>query len=234
MALSDNLQGWWCPSLDTAGNGTTTLTDLSGNGNNGTLTNMDAATDWVADTDNGGVRALDFDGINDYVRVSDPGSPSNVSVSMWVYLRSNVGRQTVADRKFADIRYVAADGNFYTAVSSVEYSFGSIVVDAWCHLVVTVEGTTLKQYLNGALVATHTSIGDSSTTEDLLFGNNFASSEAADCRLDNMALYDRVLTAAEVTQLYNGGRSFNLLPTGATIVPQLLLRRRRLFGGFII
>ena len=34
----------WIPSLDTAGNGTTTLTDLVGS-NNGTLTNMDAATD---------------------------------------------------------------------------------------------------------------------------------------------------------------------------------------------
>ena len=33
----------WIPSLDTAGNGTTTLTDLVGS-NNGTLTNMDAAT----------------------------------------------------------------------------------------------------------------------------------------------------------------------------------------------
>ena len=50
MALTDGLQGWWCPSLDDAGNGTTTLTDLSGNGNHGTLTNMDPATDWVADT----------------------------------------------------------------------------------------------------------------------------------------------------------------------------------------
>lgn len=77
---------WWCPSLDTAGNGTTTLTDLSASGYNGTLTNMDAATDWVADTDSGGVRALDFDGSNDYVTGLSTAvqSLSVASVCYWV------------------------------------------------------------------------------------------------------------------------------------------------------
>ena len=77
---------WWCPSLDTAGNGTTTLTDLSSSGYNGTLTNMDAATDWVADTGSGGVRALDFDGSNDYVTGLSTAvqSLSVASVSFWV------------------------------------------------------------------------------------------------------------------------------------------------------
>lgn len=77
---------WWCPSLDTSGNGTTTLTDLSSSGYNGTLTNMDAATDWVADTGSGGVRALDFDGSNDYVSGLSTAvqSLSTASVSFWV------------------------------------------------------------------------------------------------------------------------------------------------------
>lgn len=57
----------WIPSLDTAGNGTTTLTDLTGNGYDGTLTDMDEETDWV--DDGGGLWSLDFDGINDYVNI---------------------------------------------------------------------------------------------------------------------------------------------------------------------
>ena len=77
----------YCPSRDTAGNGTTTLTGLVA-GNNGTLTNMDPATDWVSDTNAGGVRALDFDGTNDYVTVPhnsvlNPGT-SAFSISAWV------------------------------------------------------------------------------------------------------------------------------------------------------
>ena len=84
---------WWCPSLDTAGNGTTTLTDLSASGYNGTLTNMDAATDWVADTGSGGVRALDFDGANDYVAGPSTAvqSLSVASVSFWVKTTTEPG-----------------------------------------------------------------------------------------------------------------------------------------------
>ncbi len=77
----------YCPSRDTAGNGTTTLTGLVA-GNNGTLTNMDPSTDWVDDTSAGGTKALDFDGSNDYVTVPhnsvlNPGS-SAFSISCWI------------------------------------------------------------------------------------------------------------------------------------------------------
>lgn len=77
---------WWCPSLDTSGNGTVTLTDLSASGYNGTLTNMDASSDWVADTGSGGVRALDFDGTDDYVTGASTAvqSLSVASVAFWV------------------------------------------------------------------------------------------------------------------------------------------------------
>ena len=56
-----NLVGSWHLN---EGSGATTAADTSGNGNNGTLTNMDPATDWV----NGKFgKALDFDGSDDYV-----------------------------------------------------------------------------------------------------------------------------------------------------------------------
>ena len=43
--LWKGLVGAWMPSFGVTGN---TLKDVSGNGNDGTLTNMDAASDWVA------------------------------------------------------------------------------------------------------------------------------------------------------------------------------------------
>jgi hypothetical protein len=73
----------WCPSLDTAGNGTTTLTDLVG-GSNGTLTNMVPASDWT--DDGSGLWSLDFDGSNDYVALSSGVALGTLhSVSEWVY-----------------------------------------------------------------------------------------------------------------------------------------------------
>ncbi len=59
--LWDGLVGAWMPSFGVTGE---TLRDVSGNGNHGTLTNMDASSDWVA-TSKG--LALDFDGSNDVV-----------------------------------------------------------------------------------------------------------------------------------------------------------------------
>ena len=77
----------WVPSRDTAGNSTTTLTDLSSGENNGTLTNMAVpANNWVADTDAGGVRALEFDGSNDYVALGSGAALSitgEMAISCW-------------------------------------------------------------------------------------------------------------------------------------------------------
>ncbi len=58
--------------------------DYSGNGNTGTLTNMDTSADWVS----GAVgTALDFDGTNDYVTVPDSNSldfgTSDFSIAFW-------------------------------------------------------------------------------------------------------------------------------------------------------
>ena len=62
--------GWWCPSLqdDSA---SSTVTDLTGNGHNLTNFNTDA-TNWVADTDSGGVRAVNLDGAVECHTVSSP------------------------------------------------------------------------------------------------------------------------------------------------------------------
>jgi len=77
--------GWWCPSLNPPGG--TRLHDLSSRQNWGTLTNMDAATDWVV---SGGRGALDFDGSNDHVKITGPNASfinitNKYTVSFWAY-----------------------------------------------------------------------------------------------------------------------------------------------------
>lgn len=86
---------WWCPSLDTTGNGTTTLYDLAGS-NNGVLTNMDAATDWVADTGSGGVRALDFDGSNDRVQAGSAFASFSGSVFCSAWIKPSASKDDAA------------------------------------------------------------------------------------------------------------------------------------------
>lgn len=75
--------GAWAMCLGPTG---TRLHDFSGRQNWGTLTNMDAATDWIVSS---GQYALDFDGTNDYVEVIDPFRfASTGSVVFWY--RGNV------------------------------------------------------------------------------------------------------------------------------------------------
>jgi len=84
--LERGLVGYWCPMLATTG---PRLYDRSGRGNHGTLTNMDAASDWVnSKVRNTAGRVLDFDGTNDAVIVPDRPSISitgtGLTLSAWV------------------------------------------------------------------------------------------------------------------------------------------------------
>ena len=239
MALSDGLQGWWCPSLDTSGNGTTTLTDLSGNGNNGTLTNMDAATDWVADTDSGGVRALDFDGIDDYVAIPELSSSGDFSISFWVkpakagndqfwlsYSDTGVTNGIVL-RTLTQWRLWIDNNQSFLDVPT-------ITMDAWHHVVLTRTSGSVNFYWDG-IASTSNPISDSGT---FLLDQiaRFQNSRWASGRFDALAFYSRAITTGEISTIYSGGRSLNLLASVTTqsIVPQLLMRRRRLSGGLVI
>jgi hypothetical protein len=77
--LWDGCVGAWCPSLGVSG---TRLFDYSVRQNWGTLTNMDPATDWIA---NRGGYALDFDGSNDRVDTTCKYAPGTgpLSVAFW-------------------------------------------------------------------------------------------------------------------------------------------------------
>ena len=77
--LVDPAVGIWCPSVQ--GPGGLVLRDLSRYGNDGTLTNMAPATDWVD-------RAIDVDGTNDHVLIPSVFGLGigNVTISGWAKL----------------------------------------------------------------------------------------------------------------------------------------------------
>jgi hypothetical protein len=77
--LTSGLAGWW--KLDESSGASTA--DASGNGNNGTLTNM-SGTEWTAGQR---ANALQFDGTNDYVSISDTDSldiTSSITIATWI------------------------------------------------------------------------------------------------------------------------------------------------------
>lgn len=86
-------QAWWCPSLDDAGNGTTTINDLTGNGFNGTLT---GGPTWIADTSNQGIRAISFDGTDDWIDFGDVLDQGTNDFSLSFWFRSDTTLSTNA------------------------------------------------------------------------------------------------------------------------------------------
>lgn len=96
-SLWDGLVGLWAPAIGPTGNA---LFDLSGRGNNGVLTNMDPATDWV-----GGEKgwALDFvrtstQSVNITTGPSVHVGTSDFSISMLVQPASGTGENFIDQR----------------------------------------------------------------------------------------------------------------------------------------
>jgi hypothetical protein len=214
--------GAWVPSRDTVGNGTTTLRDLVGSAN-GTLTNMDAATDWVADTDAGGVKALDFDGSNDYVITSAlpiAGSITTLTVVGWmkptnitqIKMAWCIGNEATGQRRGMLQRAGQLELNGflrdYRSNSSV------LVAGAWQQVGFTINGastaTAITLYRNGAAIAGAAVAGtfgnlQAFTDTSLKLAANNSGTENWLGRLDDVRVFDQVLTDADFATLYASG-----------------------------
>jgi Concanavalin A-like lectin/glucanases superfamily/Fibronectin type III domain len=182
----------------------TTVTDASGHGNTGTITN---AT-WAASGRYG--KALRFNGRNALVTVPDVASlhlSSGMTLEAWV----NPSATTAIWR---DVIYKGND-NFYleaTSASSVpdagmiaggSYAdaFGTATLSAstWSYLTETYDGSTLRLYVNGALAASTAHTGTIATSTnplqiggDSLYGQNFAG------LIDEVRVYNVARTAAQI------------------------------------
>jgi len=191
----------------------TTWTDLSGNGNNGTLTNGP-----TFDSGNGG--SIVFDGSNDVVNCGNDStlSPSEITLSIWCnpsgFGEGNFGRffQKVDQYVFFfdntggsgtnGIRFGAQTG------SSQVYTVSNVVtLNEWANFAVSLSGSTASFYKNGSLVGSSGGFSSlPSTSNDLTFGNNTALTRTFNGKLSQGLIYNRGLTASEIQQNYNALR----------------------------
>ncbi len=82
----------------------------------------------------------------------------------------------------------------------------------WYHVVYTYDGTNVRGYVNGSLVAGPTAAsgsGSSVMTNGLGIGDRFYAGSALgnkiSAKLDEVGVWSRALSGAEITSLYNGG-----------------------------
>ena len=208
---------WWCPSLDSTQSGST-LTDLAGS-NNVTLTNMalsGSSSNWVSDTESGGSVAIDLDGTNDYgdAGTSATFSPSPMSISLRLKMNASpaafdgiFGRSSGSGWNDGfGLYWTSSTGiRFWLNSYSVNYASGSVAdATTWNHIVGT--WTTTQQpkiYANGTL-GTSTGGGPTSqsgTSVQLSIGRLFSDTYNINGRLDDIRIFNRVITSGEISSL---------------------------------
>lgn len=89
------------------------------------------------------------------------------------------------------------DGDVKTATSEVLFP-----LTTWCHLIVTCDGHKLQLYENGQLVASSpTELLAESDADTLWFGTDSEGQRLWNGRIDELAIFDRALTDAEIVEL---------------------------------
>jgi hypothetical protein len=198
----------------------TTWTDLSGNGNNGTLVNGVGYN-----SGNGG--SLTFDGVNDNVSILYNASlkpTTAITMEAFCYIQNNsttwasliqypFNSASHADPYFEWAIYLNMSSRvLHTRIDGEGASSPSNVwnFDVWTYVAITFENQSVKYYVNGS------SVGSSSITKTSItynadnpvyIGKTASGSEPFEGRLGNIKVYNRALTAEEITQNYNALKS---------------------------
>ncbi|MCW1886836.1 PQQ-dependent sugar dehydrogenase [Luteolibacter flavescens] len=220
LGLTDGLAGWW--KFDEA-NGTA-ASDSSGAGNNGTLTAP--LPQWQA---TGGrlAGALRFSGeVGQSVTVPNATSlnpTAGVSVSAWVNAVAWNGNNRILQKGSNDNQYrlMAEFGEFAWDISGV----GRVVAplppaNQWVHIAATYDGNRMVIYYDGVEVAMGAATAAVPVTNNALhLGTKTAASGAVNHlngMLDQVRLYRRGLSAAEVAQLALEGNTVSIAASDAT------------------
>lgn len=229
--VSSGLTAYYNPAdpLSYSGSGTT-LTDLSGNGNNGLVVG-------ATYTDN---TYFTLDGVNDYIvtpnlYTSLVTNGEDHTVEMWVYstavgvsLWSDLGttnNPATSTYHFAGGQLIQV-GPFQQIITALwdgtatQRSVGGsgTLTNSWQHVVRTYSGTTLTSYINGTTggsiaVTFDSPIDDGFNIWHLAFGardtTTYSGSAAGwlNGRIGIMRVYNRALNVSEINTNYENARS---------------------------
>ena len=201
----------------------TVWTDLSGNGNTGTLTNGPT----YGGTGSGGY--IDFDGTNDYVDVSNSASinpTTGISLLSWFKMDALVSNQNIISKGFTSvsppyIQYsfkmfdnspfntpqfnLALNGNLVQLNGATTMSTGT-----WYMVVCTYDKTSMKIYVNNTQDANTTSNTNNISTYSTSLsiarwptGN----SQFLNGQVAVQLIYNRALSSTEVGDIWNATKS---------------------------
>ena len=165
--------------------------------------------------------SVDFDGVDDFIQLGQPISYTQHTISTWIKVSDTSASKTIIDARDANddgIRLYLSSAEVVTyQLNTSDINSGSAIsVDEWHHIVATYDGTTQKLYIDGSLVDSTATSQTISTTTNAEIGSRNFSDRANEFlgKIDELAIWDRALTAAEVTEIYRIKFGANLIQNG--------------------
>lgn len=188
------------------------LQDYSGKANHGVLKN---GPTWV-DGKIGG--ALEFDGTDDYVEVSAPSGksldPDYITMIMWVKFDNMPYDGEIALNKEGKYRMIAQDVDdshlsirYQTTdtgwVDGILIGDTALSADTWYCVAATYGGSKWKLYLNGESDGETSESGTLVSNDNALHIGSRITDNYFDGIIDEVRIYNRALSAAEIAAIYN-------------------------------
>ena len=165
-------------------------------------------------------KALDFDGVNDYVIGGTLDITDYNAISLSIYLKADevTSTQVAFSLRHSgtdDIRFVFYNGTIEIGVDDGTYYriVEPVISNEWYFATLTFDGSTLKGYLNGQEVGSMAASFDFSTADGAFqIGKRVGSSLYYNGKASNAKIFNTALTAAQVSDLYNNPEK--IVPTG--------------------
>lgn len=186
-----------------------TLFDLSGGGNNGTLTNGAS----VVSQRSG--RVLNFDGVNDFMSIPDSNQldvTGPVGLAIWVRGTSTANK--VLTEKGANKTLVlqpnGANDFYYLdgfAGPAIVSGLNTLIFNgSWHNITATFNGATRSLYVDGVLRHTSAMSVPAANADEFVIGARSDGSVAWQGQVDGVLVYSRALSPQEIINNFNATR----------------------------
>ena len=203
-----NLLAWW--KFNNGGG--TSATDYSGNGYSATLTGSPIPM-WTNGLLAGAVwlDGIDFQG---YVQAPAITYGTNFSVAAWVLPDNlSVAYRRIVETRFAYNFYLGSGPEQTNALWIVNNASigtckgGAFTAGSWSHVCGTYDATSGQGilYFNGVAVNTNTFTAPTNGPWVGYIGSSYVHDSKWLGRIDDVRVYSRAITPAEVSTIYNGG-----------------------------
>ena len=223
ISQGEGLVGWWDFE---EGPGATTSTDRSGNNNNGSWAGT--GTSHYA-SGKVGMYAASFNGTDDYITAGNAlgfEGTSTFSVGAWVYFPAiSTTNMYIASKGINDgsgrqgwLLFIRRSGSSAPGDAVIErWRDGTqtgrdtdpLSSGQWSYVIATYDGVNNRIYLNGVLAPNSpfpSAVGLKADSSDFTIGKYPSGSEYYPGWIDDLRVYNRVLTASEISAIYNATR----------------------------